>query len=267
MDLRTHVWGITLTGLLLLVAAAAGVAWVRPLPSRADERLAEIEAAWAGHVAGEVSDAEAVELLADMADAGPGFGESLAIDETGNDAYDRVHREAVSRLGMLDHPSAMAALGELAVSDDRQVCLYAVEALRRQKKAAALPALFAALEHDDDVQRRVGTHFARVTQEALRAIRDVADADTLARLRRFAESARRSFDTDIRRTINLIADDLANPDVIARDTGLRDIDQLLNPQADRLDVPSHLTTQSLTQPTPGTPMLPGSLPDPSTDID
>src|SRR5690606_27513265 len=106
---------------------------------------------------------------------------------------------------------AMDVLCQLALDENRYVNLYAVEALRRRGDRAALPTLLAVLEHDDARQQRVDDSFSRVTQETLRAIREMADGGTMLALRQFSDRGRRVFEQDVQRTISLIQRDLEAP--------------------------------------------------------
>src|SRR5690606_2441667 len=130
------------------------------------------------------------------ATAGPGFGEAIQVDADGVDAYEHVHRAAIGYIGRIEGEQAMAVLNELALHDDRMINLFAVEAIRARRDRKALPTLMAVLEHDDARQKRLDDHFARVTLQALRAIRDIGDAQAVLSLREFVQADRRRFDQD-----------------------------------------------------------------------
>jgi HEAT repeat protein len=244
MDLRTHIWGASTTGVLIVVGAVAALVWLRPLPNRSEAAHQRITATWEAHERGDLSADAAAMALAKLATAGPGFGESRG----DGDAYRQVQQQAIHHLGRLEGHTAFNALCTLALHEDRDINLDAVQALRRRGDKAAIPTLLATLAHDDRRQKRLDDHFVRVTQETLRAIRELADTRALLQLREFVESDRRMFEQDIRRTIALIAADLeATPTLRDSGSSLADLDSLLSPDPGRLGA-SPLFGDSLSQP-------------------
>ncbi len=256
MDLRTHVWGASTTGVAIIAVGIGAMVWLRPLPNGAAKAYAQVEATADAHQRGDLSADAATRTLHRLATATAGFGESRSDGSDADDPYEPVREQAIRQLGLIEGPAASAALRELALHNDRLVNLHAVEALRRRRDKDAMATFFAVLAHDDQRQRRLDDHFARVTQETLRAIRDLADGGTLLQLRQFADADRRMFDQDIRRTITLMARDLETPTVpgIPGDTNadLATIDSLLNPNAGRLGNPGSISSDGLVQSTRGT---------------
>lgn len=239
MNLRTHVWGILVTGVLVLVLAGTGVAVLRPLPCRAGSRLAEVQRIAEARELGMIGDAEATAALEKLAWAEAGLGESHPVDPQGRDAYAAVHDAAIRALAPIKTDEALAVLSELALDENRARALTAIDAIRRRRERAAVPALMAVLAAEDARHRRVQDNDATMTLRALRGLREIADATVVLELRRFAQTGPREFDADIQRTIRLIDADLnraADPEQLVE--SLPTGKGLLTPNTDRLESPT-----------------------------
>lgn len=201
---RTQVVGLLVVVVVVLAVLGLLVVGVmRPLPSRAAslDRQVQDAVAMLGDRPGATD--EAIAALAGVVGQSPRFGEHIPATN-GGPPYDLAEQHAIEALGRIRSPAAVAALTEIATRGDRRLSLYAVEALRQQGDRAAAPALITVLGQEDERLHRLDDNFTRLTNEAVRALREVGDAAALQSMRQLRQNGLRAIDGDVARGIRAL---------------------------------------------------------------